>query len=280
MRVSRESSYSGQTGRGFRVKVNMSTFKDKKARTHDLPLMVMGHICILSLLLGWLSLAAICLQVFARIPGRPGRSLGEDGTLCHALHKHYGVVMTFDTLSKEFYFIKEGMGENVAEFGLHLFQQVQILQTEYPSRIQQEHMEEVKQDHFYKGLSPEYWQMLVHKVNGENPVTYSELLLTAQKLERWVEVRDPLLPKNPTTGSLNVTHSHSQGNLFPSRKLKDHCTFTACSAAVEDHETEKDSGPKPDREKEGKFSAKEDVGMMGEAGDVDLLLGYIIQPMW
>ena len=32
-------------------------------------------------------------------------------------------------------------------------------------------MEEVKQDCFYKGLSPEYQQMLTHKVNGKNPVT-------------------------------------------------------------------------------------------------------------
>ena len=56
-----------------------------------------------------------------------------------------------------------------------------------------------------KGLSPEYGQMLAHKVIGENPVTYSELLLAAWKLERWAEARDPLLPKTPTTGSSNIT---------------------------------------------------------------------------
>ena len=42
--------------------------------------------------------------------------------------------------------------------------------------------------------------MLAHKVDSENPVTYSELLLAAQKLERWVEASDPLLPKTTTTG--------------------------------------------------------------------------------
>ena len=78
----------------------------------------------------------------------------------------------------------------MAKFGVHLSQQVQILQMEYPSRIQQEHVDEVKPDHFYKGLSPVYWQMLAHKVIGENPVTYSELLHVAQKLERWVEARE------------------------------------------------------------------------------------------
>ena len=86
------------------------------------------------------------------------RSLGKDATLgdmLWTLDEHYGVMMTFDTLSKELYSLKQGMGENVAEFGVHLSQQVQILQMEYPSRIQQEHVEEMKQDHFYEGLSCE-----------------------------------------------------------------------------------------------------------------------------
>ena len=167
------------------------------------------------------------------------------------------------------------MGENMAEFGVCLSQQLQILQAEYPGRIQQEHVEEVKWDCFYEGLSPEYQWMLDHNSNGENPVTYSKLLLTAQKLERQVEERDPLLPKNPTTRSSNITHSHLRGNPFPSRKLKGNHTFTAWSAAIEDHETEEDSGPKPDREKEAKSSAEEDVGMTGEVSNVDPSLGDI-----
>ena len=61
-------------------------------------------------------------------------------------------------------------------------------------------MEEVKQDDFYKGLSPEYQWMLTHKVNGENPVTYFKLLLAAWKLEIWVEARDLLFPKNLLLG--------------------------------------------------------------------------------
>ena len=96
----------------------------------------------------------------------------------------------------------------------------------------------------------------------------------AWKLERWTEARDLLLLKTPTTGSLNVTHSHSQGNLFPSRK-KGNCTFTAWSTAVEHHETEEDSGPKPNGEKEAASSAEEDVGMTGKVGDADPSLGFI-----
>ena len=69
--------------------------------------------------------------------------------------------------------------------------------------------------------------MLANKVDDENPVVYSELLLAAQKLERQMEARDLLYPKTTTTGGSNVTHSHLQGNLFPSQKLKGSCTFTA-----------------------------------------------------
>ena len=84
-------------------------------------------------------------------------------------------------------------------------------------------------------------------------------------------------PKTTTTRSLNVTHSHPQGNLFPSRKLKESCTFTAQSAAVEDCETEEDSGTKPEGEKGAESSAEEDTGASGKVGSTDQSLGYIIQ---
>ena len=92
-----------------------------------------------------------------------------------------------------------------------------------------------------------------------------------------MEARDPLLPKTPTTGSSNVTHSHSQGNIFPTRKLKGNHTFMAQSVAVADCEPEEDSDPKPNGEKEVESSAEEDFGTTGEVGDVDPLLGFITQ---
>ena len=100
------------------------------------------------------------------------------------LGEHYGIVMTFNALSKEVYSLKQATGKNMAEFGVCLSQQAQMLQMEYPSRIQQEHVQEVKWDCFYEGLSHEFQEVLAHKVNGENPVTYSKLLLAAQNLER------------------------------------------------------------------------------------------------
>ena len=59
------------------------------------------------------------------------QSLGKNATLSDVLQmfdKHYGVIMMFDALSKEPYSLKQRLGEKVAEFGVHLLQQVQILQ--------------------------------------------------------------------------------------------------------------------------------------------------------
>ena len=78
--------------------------------------------------------------------GDLARSLGKDTTLndvLQMLDEHYGIVKMFDALSKELYPLKQGSGENVAQFRVHLSQQVQILQSEYPGRIQQEHVEEM-----------------------------------------------------------------------------------------------------------------------------------------
>ena len=104
----------------------------------------------------------LLLYIFHSLQGFAGnlaRSLGKDATLSDVLQmldKHYGVVMTFDALSKELYSLKQGSNENVAEFGVCLSQQGQILQLEYLGRIQQEHVEEMKCDHFYDGLNPKY----------------------------------------------------------------------------------------------------------------------------
>ena len=51
--------------------------------------------------------------VFRSLQGFLGdivRSVGEDATLCDVLwmlDEHYGVMMTFDALSKELYFLKQ-----------------------------------------------------------------------------------------------------------------------------------------------------------------------------
>ena len=70
------------------------------------------------------------LRSLQGFPGDLARSLVEDsnlGDVLQMLDEHYGDVMTFDALSKEVYSLKQGMGENVAEFGVCLSHQVQIL---------------------------------------------------------------------------------------------------------------------------------------------------------
>ena len=111
------------------------------------------------------------------------------------LDEHYSIVMTFNILSKELYSLKQEFRENVTEFWVHLSQQVQILQSEYPGRIQQEHVEELKWGHFCEDLNPKYRSILAHKVDGKHPASHPDLHLAVQKLERWAEARDPLLPK-------------------------------------------------------------------------------------
>ena len=91
--------------------------------------------------------------------GDLARSLGKNTTLddvLQTLDEHYGIVMIFITLSKELCCLQQVVGENVAKFGVQSLQQVQILHSEYPGRIQPEHIEELKWDYFYEGLNPEY----------------------------------------------------------------------------------------------------------------------------
>ena len=192
------------------------------------------------------------------------------------LDEHYGMVMMFTALGKELYSFKQESGENLAELGVCLSQQVHILQSEYPGRIQQECIEEMKGDHSYEGLNPKYQWMLAHKVDDGHPTGYSHLLLADRKLERRAEARDPLLPKIATTGGSNVTHSQTSGNLIPSKKLKGSHTFTAWSAMVESNKAAEDSVIKAEDEEEAESSAGEDSETLSGVGGADQSVGYIV----
>ena len=177
------SNRSAHVGKGPWVKVNLPIFKDKKSKNVVTYSSWQRDVAIFHWS-GWddqhlLSYVFCSLQGF---PGNLDRSLGEDATLndvLQTLDKHYSVIMMFDTLSKELYSLKQRSSENVAEFRVHLLQQIQILHSEYPGQIQPEHMEEMKCNHFYTGLNPKYWQMPAHKAGGEHPSSYSDLLLAA-----------------------------------------------------------------------------------------------------
>ena len=111
--------------------------------------------------------------------------------------------------------------------------------------------------------------MLAHKVDGKHPTSYSDLLLVAQKLERWAEARDTLLPKTTITGGSNITWPQTWGNLFLSRKLKGNCPFMAQSAIVECIGTEGDSSIKPEGEEEAESLEREDHEILIEIGGAD-----------
>ena len=100
-------------------------------------------------------------------------------------------------------------------------------------------------------------------VDDDHPAGCSSLLLTAWKLARWVEARDPLFPKvTPMEGS-NITHSQILGNLCPSWKLKGSHTFTARSAMVESNRVAEDLGTKEEETGEVESSDGEDPETLG-----------------
>ena len=151
----------------------------------------MGCNYFLPLWLGWLAFAAICLLVIAGIPWRTGQESRQGHyPKWHPPDVGWALWCSNNVQCPEYEALfPQAMirwGKNVAEFRVCLSQQVQILQLEYPGRIQQEHIEEMKQDCFYEGLNPEYQWMLAHKVDSEHPARYSNLLLADQKLERWI----------------------------------------------------------------------------------------------
>ena len=134
--MSRESNQPVRPGRCLRLKVNLPIFKDKKhQRCCNLPLVVMKHrhfpttpVRTTNIFLPYV------FQSLQHFLGDLARSPGKDTTLndnLQILDKHYGVVMMFNTLRKELYCLKQGSGENMAEFRVHLSQQVHILQSEY-----------------------------------------------------------------------------------------------------------------------------------------------------
>ena len=75
-------------------------------------------------------------------------------------------------------------------------------------------------DCFYEGLSPKYWGILAHKVNSENPVTYSKLLLAAQKLKDRQKPEIICSKKTTTAGSLNITHSPLTGKSISIKEVE------------------------------------------------------------
>ena len=128
MWVSRESGQSGQAWRGFKIKANLSTFKDEKAK--DTVTYCSWHWDVFMFYHSSWDDYHLLPYVFRSLQGFPGdlvRSLGEDATMgdiLWMLDEHYGVMMTFEALSREHHSFKQGLGQNVAKLRVCLSQQV------------------------------------------------------------------------------------------------------------------------------------------------------------
>ena len=111
--------------------------------------------------------------------------------------------------------------------------------------------------------------MLAHKVDGEHPANYSDMLMAAQMLEWWVEVRDPLPPKMAATNGSTMMCSQTLGNLFPLHKLKDNHIFTTQAVTVGNDEAKEDPGVKLEGEGEMEPSPDVDLEASGRVGETD-----------
>ena len=124
MRTSGSSQEPVHLERGLWVKVNLTIFKDEKMRDAVTYCSWQCNVAIFHQS-GWND-QHLPPYVFHSLQGFLGdlaQSLGEDATLTDMLQKldgHYGVIMTFDALSKELLSLKQGLRENVAEYGMHL----------------------------------------------------------------------------------------------------------------------------------------------------------------
>ena len=129
MRGSRESNPAGRTGRGLRVKVNLPIFKDEKTQNTVTYHLWQWDVANFHHLV-WDN-HHMLLYIFQSLQGFPrdlARSLGEDATstdILQTLDEHYSMVMTFSTLSKELYSLKQESRGNAAMFGVCLSQQAQ-----------------------------------------------------------------------------------------------------------------------------------------------------------
>ena len=80
--------------------------------------------------------------------------------------------------------LHQGYQEGMSEYGTRFAQHVQIIQTEFPRCIRNEHLEGLDCDHFYEGLKEEYQVILAHKMEDEQLATYAELLKAAMYMEK------------------------------------------------------------------------------------------------
>ena len=129
----------------------------------------------------------------------------------------------------------------------------------------------MKWDCFYEGLNPQYQWKLAYKVDGKHPTSYSDLLLA-----KTGQSQNCPAPKDHHNWRIECYLATSIGNLYPSRKLKGSCTFTACSAILKSIGAEEDLSVKPEGEEVAESSDEKDSETSTVIGGADQLVRYIV----
>ena len=158
--------WSSRMKRGLRVKVKVPILL--------LWLIILGHSYFLPLL-SWDNqhLLPCILPGHYRGSWRPCQEFRWgcylDWCLTDMLDEHYGMVMTFDTLSKELYSLKQGSRENVAEFWSVLVTAGSDTSVGVPEKDSTGACAGDEMRSFLWGPEPLNWCMLAHKVDVQTP---------------------------------------------------------------------------------------------------------------
>ena len=82
------------------------------------------------------------------------------------LDEHYNNVKVLDALNQELFQLQMADKETVSDWGICLSRHLQILAASFPVHFPQEHVVELKRDHFYGGLPKQMKAMVAYLKAG------------------------------------------------------------------------------------------------------------------
>ena len=153
-------------------------------------------------------------------PGELVQSSGTDITLDDVLmilDEHYNNVKALDALNQELFQMRMADKETVSDWGVCLSRQLQILAASFPDRFPQDHVAELKRDHFYGGLPKRLKAMVAYLKGGPQVRTYSDYLRAAREAEKEDSIELSRSSRSQPTDGPSKPRTTS---FFPLRKLK------------------------------------------------------------
>ena len=158
-------------------------------------------------------------------PGKLVQSSGTDITLDEVLtilDEHYNNVKALDALNQELFQMRMADKETVLDWGVCLSQHLQILVASFPTNFPQEHVAELKRDHFYGRLPKRLKAMVAYLKAGPQVRTYSDYLRATREAEKEDTIELSQSPRAPATDGPSKLRATS---FFPLRKLKGNQPF-------------------------------------------------------